>query len=76
MSKEEKFYWCDENGLRLVEDVLRLLEEGIEGREQYHLTYLAALKSIDKLTWFLGNEIREMEELTNLPKEENKYAKA
>lgn len=71
---KEKFYWCDENGLSLLEDALKYLKEGTDDPKYLLLTYVATLKAIDKLTWFLGNEIKEMKELNSLPEvEEGEY---
>lgn len=63
MTKDlDKEYVCDENGLGLLEEALDLLEKVRDKPVLDRETKYAIHRSAHNLMWFLGNEIREIEE--------------
>jgi hypothetical protein len=58
----DKEYFCDENGLGLLEEALSLLEKVREKRVLDREVMYAINRSAHNLMWFLGNEIREVKD--------------
>ena len=56
----DKEYRVTDNGLSLLENALKYLEEQ-EGKPMSWEIKLMILKVKDKIEWFLGNEIEEVD---------------
>jgi len=59
-SRSDKEYRVTDNGLSLLENVLKYLEEQEEKPMDWQIK-LMILKVKDKIEWFLGNEIMEVD---------------
>ena len=57
---EDKEYRVTDNGLSLLEIALKYLEEQEDKPMDWKIK-LMILKVKDKITWFLGNEIEEID---------------